>query len=72
MLLFFFFFEQLPVNTKQKFEFPHRLIDGERLLSVVVGAVNFSAEKPLDFYIIFSVLPSVKVFEILSEVVLHN
>ena len=34
-------------------------IDGERLLSVVIGVVSLSAEKPLDFHdTIVSVLPS--------------
>ena len=31
------FFKQLPLNIKAKFEFSYHLIDGERLLSVVVG-----------------------------------
>ena len=53
------FFKQLPLNIKQKFEFLFDLIDGERLLSVVVGVVSFLADKPLDFYdTTFSVLPS--------------
>ena len=48
---------ELALNTKQKF--PYHLIDGERLLSVVVGLGSFSADKPLDFHDkIFSVLPS--------------
>ena len=44
------FFKELPLNIKQKFEFSCHLIDGKRLLSVVVGAVRFSADKPLDFH----------------------
>ena len=46
----FFCFTQLPLSTKQKFEVLFRLFDRERLLSVVVGVVSFSADKPLDFY----------------------
>ena len=50
---------QLHLNTKQKFEFPYHLIDGERLLSVMVGVVIFSADKPSDSHgATFSVLPS--------------
>ena len=45
-----FCFKQLPLNIKQKFEFSYHLIDGERLLLVVVGVVSFSADKPLDFH----------------------
>ena len=55
----FFFFKQLPLNTEQKFEFACQLIDGERLLSVVVGVVGSSADNPLDFHgTIVSVLRS--------------
>ena len=43
---FFFCFKQLPLNIKQKFEFSYHLIDGEKLLQVVVGAVSFSVDKP--------------------------
>ena len=50
---------------------------GEKLLSVVVGVVSFSAEKPLDFHdtifqyrLVF--LKCHKAFEILSKVVLHH
>ena len=32
-----FCFKQLSLNTKQKFEFAYELIDGERLLSMVVA-----------------------------------
>ena len=35
---------------KQKFEFSYHLIEGERLSSVVVGAVKVSADKHLDFH----------------------
>ena len=34
-----FCFKQLPLNIKQKFGFSYHSIDGERLLSVVVGVV---------------------------------
>ena len=59
---------------KQNFEFLYHLIDGERLLSVLVGTLRFSAEKPLDFHdTTFSVLPSLfKMVEILNKVVLHQ
>ena len=40
----FFCFKQLHLNIKQKFEFLYHLIDGERLLPVVVEAVRFSAD----------------------------
>ena len=43
-------FKQLSLNTKQKFELLYHLINGERLLSVVVGVVCFLADKPLDFH----------------------
>ena len=46
----FFGFKHLTLNIKQKNEFWHYLIDGERLLSVVVGAVSFSVDKPLHFH----------------------
>ena len=45
-----FSFKQLPLNTKQKIEFLYHLIDGKRLLLLVVGAVRFSADKPLDLH----------------------
>ena len=55
----FLCFEQLPLNIKQKFEFPYHLNDGERLLSVVEGVVSFSVDKPLDIDdTTFSVSPS--------------
>ena len=55
----FFYFQQLRLSTKQKLESPYHLINGERLLSVVVGVVSFSANKPLDFHdTIFLVSPS--------------
>ena len=55
----FFCFKQLPLNIEQKFEFLYHLIYGERLLSVVVGVVDFSADQPLDFHdTTFSVSPS--------------
>ena len=41
--------KQLSLNTKQEFELMYHLIDGERLLSVVVGVASVSADKPLDF-----------------------
>ena len=50
---------QLPLNTKSRFESPYNLIERERLLSVAVGVVSFSTDKPLDFHdTTFSVLPS--------------
>ena len=56
---FFFLFTQLPLNIKQKFEFFDHLIDGERLLSVVVEVVSFLVNNPLDFHDkTFSVSPS--------------
>ena len=43
----------------KKFGFPCHLIDGERLLSVVVKVVSFVVKKLLDFYnTTFSILPS--------------
>ena len=42
--------KQLSLDTKQEFEFMYHLIDGERLLSVVVGVASVSADKPLDFH----------------------
>ena len=55
----FFCFKELPLNTKQKIEFSYHLIDRERLLSLVVGAVSFSADKALNFQsATFSVSPS--------------
>ena len=44
------FLKQLPLNTKQKFEFLYYLTDGEKILSVVVGVVSFSAAKSLDIH----------------------
>ena len=55
----FFWFQQLSLNTKQRFEFSYQLIDREILLSVVLEVVIFWSDKPSDFHdIIFSVLPS--------------
>ena len=57
--MFFVCFKKLPLNDKQKFESPYQLIDGEGLLSVVVGVVGFSVDKPLDFnHTTFFVSPS--------------
>ena len=54
-----FCFKQLPLNITQTFKGLCHLIDGERLLSVVVGEVNISVEKKLDFHdTTFSVSPS--------------
>ena len=40
-------------------EFLYHLIDGEKLLSLVVGVVSFSVDKPLNFHNpTFSVSPS--------------
>ena len=47
----FFCFKLLPLNDKQKFEFPYYLIDRERLLLSILAVVCLSDEKPLDFYI---------------------
>ena len=58
IMITFFCFKQLPLNIKQKFKFLYHLIDGEKLLSVVVGVVRFSADKTLDFHDTpFSVIP---------------
>ena len=38
----------LPLNIKQNFESGYHLIDGEKLLSVVVGVASFSIGKALD------------------------
>ena len=46
----FFPFKQLPLNMKQKIEFWYHLIDGERVLLIVVPVVSCSADKPLDFH----------------------
>ena len=55
-----FCFKQLSLDTKQKFQFPYHLIDGERLVSVMLEVVRFTAEKPLDFHdTTFSVPPSI-------------
>ena len=55
----FFYFKQLPLNIKQKFESLCHLNDRERLLSLAVGAVLFSVRKPLDFYdTTFLVMPN--------------
>ena len=55
----FFCFKQVPLHIKQKFEFLCHLVDGGRLLSVVVGVVSFSSDKTLDFHdTTFSVSPS--------------
>ena len=57
-MLRFFSFKLLPSKIKQKFEISYHLIDGERLLSVVVGVVSFLADKS-DFHdTTFSVSPS--------------
>ena len=45
--LFVVFF---PLNIKQKFEHLEHLIDRDKLLSVVLGVVSFSFNKPLDFH----------------------
>ena len=50
---------QLPLNTKQKFEFACYLIVAEKVLSVVVGVVRFLVDTPLDFHDTnFSAFPS--------------
>ena len=71
----FLYFKQLLLNTKEKFESLCNLIDGERLLSVAVGVVIFSVDKPLDFHgTTFSVvfLKCNKTIEVLSKAVLHH
>ena len=51
--------KQLSLNMKQEFEFMYHLIDGERLLSAVVGVASVSADKHLDFHdVIFPVSAS--------------
>ena len=53
-----FYFKQIPLNTKQIVLLPHCLIDGGRLLSVVIGLISFSVDKPLDFHdAIFTLSP---------------
>ena len=53
-IAFFFCFKQLSVNMKQKLLY--QLIDGKRLLSIVVVELSFSVDKLLDFHdTIFSV-----------------
>ena len=39
-----FCFKQLPLNTKQKYKSPYQLIDGEKLLSVMVGGRFFDQQ----------------------------
>ena len=54
-----FRFKQRPLNDKQKIGSPYQLTDGERLLSIVVTVVNFSADKYLGFHdTTFSILSS--------------
>ena len=55
-----FCFNHLPLNyIYKKKKFPYHLIDGQRLLSAVVGVISFSVDKPLDFHgTIFSESPS--------------
>ena len=51
-------FKKLPLNIKQKCDSMYHLIDGEKVLPVVVRIVSFSVHKPLDFHDTFLVLPS--------------
>ena len=52
-------FKQLLLDMKQKFGFSSHLIDGEKLLSVVIGVPTFLTDKPLDFHnTTFSVSPN--------------
>ena len=52
-------FKQLLLDMKQKFGFSYHLIDGEKLLSVVIGVPTFLTDKPLDFHNkTFSVSPN--------------
>ena len=54
-----FCFKQLPLNIEQKFEFVYYSKKNKKQLSVVVGAVRFSADNPSNFYdTTFSVSPS--------------
>ena len=46
----FFCFKQLLFNIRQKFESQYHLIDGERLLSLVVGEISFLVDIPLDLH----------------------
>ena len=53
----FFCFKYVPSNFEKKIEFSYHLINGQRLLSVVVEVIIFSAGKSLDLHdITFSVL----------------
>ena len=45
-----FCFKQLSLNIKGEFEFSNHFIDGETLLSVVVGTIGFLTDKRLDFH----------------------
>ena len=70
-------FKQLPLNIKQKTNFLYYSLEGERLLSVVVGAVCFLVDKPLDLH--DTTFPYHQVFlkynkavEVLTKVVLHH
>ena len=52
-------FKQLLLDMKQKFGLSYHLIDGEKLLSVVIGVPTFLTDKPLDFHnTTFSVSPN--------------
>ena len=54
-----FYFNKLILNDKQMFESPYQLIDGERLLVVVVAVARFLANKRLDLHdTTFSASPS--------------
>ena len=44
-----FCFKELPLDSKQKSQFSYHLTDREILLSVLVGAVDVSADKLSDF-----------------------
>ena len=53
----FFFFLQVYLNIKDNFEYLYQSVDCKRLLSMVVGVVRSSCEKPLDIHdTTFSVL----------------
>ena len=43
-------FKQITLYTKQNFRFLFNLIDGERLLLVVLGVTILSDKKPADFH----------------------
>ena len=66
----FFCFKQLSLNDKLELESPYQLIDGERLLPVVVGVViSYMIQL---FVYRQGFLKHNKAFELLSKVVLDH